>query len=60
MSATKSWTINCDGCGENMGNSDLGDRTATQAREFAKHDGGHVNLPGGRDICEDCWEDGIR
>ena len=60
MSATKSWTIHCDGCGENIGNSDLGDRTAAEGRYQAKLDGGHVNLPGGRDICADCWDEGKR
>jgi hypothetical protein len=60
MSATRSWTIQCDGCGENLGSADLGNETAAEARRQAKFDGAHVNLPGGRDICEGCWEAGVR
>lgn len=60
MSATKSWTINCDGCGLSIGTQDLGDRTAKEAREQAKFDGAHVNLAGGRDICAVCWSEGKR
>lgn len=60
MTATPSWTVNCDGCHENLGSGDLGDRTAAEARRLAKLDGAHVCLPGGRDICADCWDEGVR
>jgi len=60
MSATKSWTVHCDVCEENVGSADLGDRTAREAREQARRDGAHVGLPGGRDICETCWDNGFR
>lgn len=60
MTAIRSWTIQCDGCGDNLGRGDLSEQTAYEARSFAKSWGAHVNLPGGRDLCQVCWEDGIR
>jgi hypothetical protein len=60
MTAIKSWTIQCDGCGDSIGSGDLGDRTAAEGRYQAKADGAHVNLPGGRDICAGCWAEGYR
>jgi len=59
MSARKSWTINCDGCGDSDG-GDLGAETADERRRELRHDGWHINLPGGRDVCPDCWKDGVR
>lgn len=49
-------TVDCDGCGSVLG----GGKTADQARTDAKAVGAHINLPGGRDICADCWERGER
>lgn len=60
MTATPSWTVNCDHCGDSLGSGDLSDRTAAEARLQAKEDGAHVNLPRGRDICRFCWDEGKR
>lgn len=53
MSARKSWTIWCDGCGESDG-GDLSAETAQERREDLRHEGWRVNLPGGKDLCPDC------
>lgn len=58
MSAVRSWIIRCDGCGYTIDNGDLRNETAAEGRAQAKARGAHINLPGGRDICKDCWEEG--
>lgn len=60
MTVRRSWTLICDGCESTMDDGTLGAETARETREFAKRDGGHVNLKRGRDICADCWEQGVR
>lgn len=60
MSVRRTVHLWCDACGEIIGSSDLSDRTAVEARRLARHEGCHVNLPGGRDICESCWAKGER
>lgn len=57
MSATKSWSIHCDGCGESDG-GDLGATTAGERRRDLVRDGWSVNAPGGTDWCTDCKADG--
>lgn len=62
MSAIKSWTIQCDGCGESDG-GDLGARTAQSRRDDLSFDHGDgeywsVNAPGGTDWCWVCRENG--
>ncbi len=64
MTATKSWTINCDGCGLSD-ESDLAASTAGERRRALAFDHGdgmawHVNLAGGRDVCGYCWAEGVR
>ena len=53
MTATKSWTIHCDGCGDSLGDGDLGAETAAEARRQAANRGAVVR-PGGRDYCDEC------
>ena len=55
MSATKSWTINCDECGE-AGNTDLGCTTAAEARREARDWSGFIRRKG-RDLCEICADE---
>ncbi len=59
MSARKSWTINCDQCGTSD-EGDLGATTAQERRDELAAEGWRVNLPGGRDVCEACWDGGLR
>lgn len=60
MGWRRSITLFCDNCDDNIGSADLGDETVAQARDTARTDGHHVALPGGRDICADCWHVGER
>lgn len=64
MTATKSWFLTCDGCGdsEDGGNVPNADMTLTQVRREAHGYGWHKVANGGRgwDICDVCWESGIR
>lgn len=62
MSAVRSWTIQCDGCGQSDG-GDLGATTAASRRadlSFDHGDGEHwsVSAPGGTDWCPSCRNDG--
>lgn len=65
MSAWKSWTICCDHCSDSDG-GDLGAETAQERRDdISKREPDpayrwHCNLPGGRDVCGDCWARGLR
>jgi len=59
VSATPSYTIHCDGCGQSD-DGDLGAQTAQERRDELKAEGWHVNRPGGRDVCDGCWEEGVR
>lgn len=58
MSAERSYWIRCDECHEAMSNMDMSASTATDARQEARDDGGHRSK--GRDICETCWQEGVR
>lgn len=60
MTFARSITLWCDSCGDTMDQGDLGTRTVDEARQFARACGAHVSLPGGRDICADCWAKGER
>lgn len=60
MSVRKSWTTWCDHCEAVIGSSDLGSETAAEDRRVARHNGAHTGLPGGRDVCADCWGEGKR
>lgn len=58
MSATASWTIHCDGCGD-TGNPTLGNETATDARKECRIiSDWSVGAPGGTDWCPECRENG--
>lgn len=48
--------IECSHCYEGLTAAPTGKR----AREHAREDGYHVNLPGGHDLCRSCWADGWR
>lgn len=61
MSIVKTTLVLCDGCDLPMDDGTHGnDRTAVDVRQYARQHGGHCGLPGGRDICEDCWDEGKR
>lgn len=47
------YTIVCDGCGRLI---DASGRSAAAARESVREMGGLVNLPGGKDLCNQCAE----
>lgn len=62
MSAIRSWTIQCDGCGNSDG-GDLGAQTAAERRRDLAFDYGDgaqwsVSAPGGTDWCGECRADG--
>lgn len=59
MSVRKSWTVWCDEC-KISDEGDLGAETAQERREELKREGWHINLPGGRDLCDECWAEGVR
>lgn len=60
MSIRRSINLWCDHCGEIMDAGDLGNETAENARLEARMYGGHTGLPGGRDVCANCWGEGKR
>lgn len=60
MSVRRATLIECDCCDEIAHEYDLSCETASIARSNARSDGWHVNRPGGRDVCPECWEDGLR
>lgn len=45
------YTIICDEC---SGLIDASFRSAAKARESVREMGGRVNLPGGKDLCDQC------
>ena len=49
------YTIGCDGCGRVI---DASSRSAAAARESVRKMGGRVNLPGGKDLCNYCVDEG--
>jgi hypothetical protein len=56
MSWHKMIELRCDGCGEP---GDDWDVTVAIARRRARSDGWHLTGDG-RDLCEGCWETGVR
>jgi len=60
MSATASWHVSCDVCGDDDGlNQAAG--TAAEARDRVRSFGWHVGRTSGRrDICDLCWDQGER
>lgn len=58
MSAIPSYTVICNGCDADTPNGDLGNRTATEARDEATYQGWMVAQPGGKDYCPSCVQNG--
>jgi hypothetical protein len=45
------YTVYCDGCGRII---DASTDSAAKARKSVREMGGRVNLPGGKDLCNQC------
>jgi hypothetical protein len=60
MSAITTVYLNCDAEGDCFRSSDSAEHTAAATRQAARASGWHVSLPGGRDVCPDCWAEGKR
>ena len=60
MGVVKEWFLYCDCCEDSTAHGN-GHTTAQGLRKEVKSwSDWHMNLPGGRDICPDCWDRGLR
>lgn len=61
MSVNRVTYVNCDGCGECLRPDSTPGYTAVDQRAEARAEGDMWHtLPGGRDICPHCWDEGVR
>lgn len=60
MTAVHDVFLVCDSCQRSSASVNEGASSTWMAREQAKEDGWHFVRRTGRDICDECWDGGLR